>query len=76
MPDYVIGSTETLEIGKVYSGLRSAPWSHDETDQPFRVLKETTRQEFLKWHESMGGGPIEAVAICTKSSHFYEIQTD
>jgi hypothetical protein len=69
-PD-IMGSVQPLEIDKVYRGLVSM--EGPAPNQPYRVIRQSTREEWDALMRSYGYEPNPVIA---KLPYFYEISTD
>jgi hypothetical protein len=74
----IIQSHKPLEIGGVYRGMYSpqGAFQPDLPNQRFRVVKESTREEWIECVIGFGESRDWAEVLADLDHYFYEIQTD
>ena len=63
-------------IDTVYQGGLKDPWAQHRPEQAFRVIGESTREEWIECLVSFGEDREWAEFLSYLSPYFYEIQTD
>ena len=76
MQKLVITSSEPLEVGNLYIGKLRDPWAINRAEQAYRVIGESTREEWVECLVSFGEERAWAEALSVLDPYFYEIQTD
>lgn len=76
MPKLVIQATKPLEIGARYQGHLRDPWAILRPEQAYRVIAESTAEEWIDCLVSFGEERAHAEMLSVLDPYFYEIQTD
>lgn len=72
----IVANNEPLEIGKVHRGDLRDPFGNTHKDQPYLVVKESTRMEWVECIVSAGLERGLAETASHWDKYFYEIQID
>lgn len=76
MPKLVITSSIPLTVGTVYRGMLRDPWAIRRPEQAYRIVGESTREDWVECLVSFGEERAWAEMLSVLDPYFYEIQTD
>ena len=78
MPNLVIHGKRQLKVGQIYHGLGRGPHYEPRPEQSFRVIAQSTKEEWIKCVVSFGEDKdwAETLTVIGGPWLYYEIQTD